>query len=180
MDPTRRANNPIKTLAALLAGHAKPVIAIDRLVPPSTYDLDYRIALVVLAFDISGKQSSTGARRVRVSELKLFQFVAQRPWLLPILRSWGDAKNNHDRARLLPSHVLRGYLADTMFDSVIEFLVARGSFTRSPSHLVEASSDFCSSIANDSSRLELFVPEREVLFEITKLKLTNDMLGGSW
>jgi hypothetical protein len=111
--------------------------------------------------------------------MKLFQFIAQRPWLLPVIRQWSNSKRAHQSSLLIPQHLRRGYLADTMFDGVIDFLIARGTFVRGASHLVEGEASFSRTIYENSLRSELFIPELEVLTELKELSLTNDMLEGS-
>src|ERR1700723_105642 len=105
-----RANSPLKILANLLNGYAKPIIDLERLAPASTYDVDYRTALIVLTFEMHAKPPAAGERRMRTAELKLMQFIAQRPWLLPNIRQWSQSTRSHQGSLLVPQHLRRGYL----------------------------------------------------------------------
>jgi hypothetical protein len=44
----------------------------------------------------------------------------QRPWLLPVIQQWSNSKRDHQASLLVPQHLRRGYLADSMFDDVID------------------------------------------------------------
>jgi hypothetical protein len=154
-------------------------IDVNRLAPSSGYDLDYRIALVALAFEVHSKPFTAGVRRVRTAELKLVQFIAQRPWLLPVIRQWSNSKRDHQASLLVPQHLRRGYLADTMFDDVVDFVIARGSLVRGASHLIEGATSFSRSIYETAIQSSLFTAELEVLVELKGLTVTNDMLEGS-
>jgi len=174
-----RTNSPLSRLAGLLSGYAKPVIDVDRLAPSSVYDLDYRIALVALAFQVNSKPFTPDVRRVRTGQLKLAQFISQRPWLLPVIRSWSNSRRDHEASLLVPQHLRRGYLADTMFDDVIDFLVARGSLVRGASHLLEGATPLIRRIYETALQSSLFTAELEVLKELSAITMTNEMLEGS-
>jgi hypothetical protein len=174
-----KGSSPLRLLASLLSGYAKPVIDLDRLAPSSVYDLDYRIAIVALAFEVYSKPFMAGVRRIRTGELKLVQFIAQRPWLLPVIHQWSNSRRDHQASLYVPQHLRRGYLADTMFDDVIDFLIARGSLVRGASHLIEGTTPLFRSILNAALQGALFTAELEVLNELRGLTVTNEMLEGS-
>ena len=174
-----RQNSPLRVLAELLHGYAKPVIAVERLAPASTYDLDYRTALIVVSFQMNAVPNEAGNRRIRTAELKLMQFVAQRPWLLPVIRQWSQSTRNHQESLLVPQHLRRGYLADTMYDDVMDYLVAQGMFLRGPAHILEGARVLSQPIYDAVVEHALFTSEREVLTQLGDLKVTNNMLEGS-
>jgi hypothetical protein len=175
----RRDPNPLETLRELLTGHAKPVIDSDRLAPSATYDLDYRLAVIALAFEQFAKPAALGRRRIATARLKLYQFIAQRPWLLPVITQWGDAQRDAKRSLLAPQRLRRGYVDDRMFNDVIDFLVARGCLVRSESHLTETAVQFSREVTATALDEGLFQSERETLKALTSVTLTNAMLEGS-
>ena len=175
----QRDAKPLETLRELLSGHAKPVIDFDRLAPSATYDFDYRIAVIALAFEQLAKPADLGRRRIATARLKLYQFVAQRPWLLPVIAQWGEAQKDAQESLLVPQRLRRGYVDDRMFNDVIDFLVARGSLTRGESHLTETATQFSREVSANAVREELFLSERSTLAALGDVTLTNAMLGGS-
>jgi hypothetical protein len=57
-------------------------------------------------------------RRIQNRRLKLFQFVAMRPWLIPIIQNW--SANRGESLRLIDGEegLRRGFITDTMHDKV--------------------------------------------------------------
>jgi hypothetical protein len=178
--PTKqRDSNPLETLRELLTGHAKPVINADRLAPSATYDLDYRLAVIALAFEQFAKPVALGRRRIATARLKLFQFIAQRPWLLPVIKQWGDAQQDAKQSLLAPQRLRRGYVDDRMFNDMIDFLVARGSLVRSESHLTETGTQFSREVNTRAHNEGLFQSERATLEALKFVTLTKAMLEGA-
>ncbi len=97
----------------------------ERVAPSAVYDLNYRISVIALGFDFHAKSESSGNRRIRTALLKLLQFVAVRPWLIPMLMDWKRAEAEPQLSMLTSQKERRGFLTDLMHDNVIEYLVAR-------------------------------------------------------
>jgi hypothetical protein len=85
----------LKTLSELLqSGHATPSVRTERLVPSAIYDLQYRMFVVAAAFVMHAKGVDPFGSRIQAARLRLLQFVAIRPWLLPVIESWSAARKN--------------------------------------------------------------------------------------
>jgi hypothetical protein len=179
MPPDQLDPKPLETLRELLSGHAKPVIDFDRLAPSATYDFDYRLAIIALAFEQFAKPANLGRRRVATARLKLYQFVAQRPWLLPVIAQWGNAQRDAQESLLVPQRLRRGYVDDRMFNDMVDFLVARGSLVRGESHLTETATQFSREVRAQAISNGLFRSERSTLEALGEVTLTNAMLEGS-
>jgi hypothetical protein len=118
------SHSAIVTLSALLEeSHAKPKMRIERLALSGIYDLDYRVFVVAAAFERHAKHAPPIGRRIHATKLKLLQFIAIRPRLLPIIKEWSAAKREEELS-FTTQDLRRGFLGDQMFDSVVAFLVA--------------------------------------------------------
>ena len=168
----------LETLAELLdRAHATPVIQSTRLAPSTIYDIDYRVAIVACAFDTHSTKSPGRGRRIRAIWLKLVQFVATRPWLLPVFQNWVAGTRNPQQDLLMPQSLRRGFIDDRTHDSVVSFLTAYGAFRREKGFLIASArstllSDWVSAAKEDN----LFEEERRVLKELTNTKPTVRML----
>ena len=90
-------DDPVRELAALLARvDARPVLVKERIAASTLYDADYHLALVACAFTTHAKPDASGRDQMLASWLKLLQFVAVRPRLLPDLRLWAETRRNAD------------------------------------------------------------------------------------
>lgn len=169
----------IATLSALLEeSHAKPKMRIERLAPSAIYDLDYRVFVVAAAFERHAKATPPIGRRIHATKLKLLQFIAIRPRLLPIIKEWGTAKTAEELT-FTTQDLRRGFLGDQMFDSVVAFLVARGALDWMGNHLVEGKNAILlSAINTGATNAELFELERETIEELARIKITVRMLEG--
>src|SRR5262245_23641382 len=109
-------------LAELLRGRGtEPILSLERLAPSTVYDLEYRLVVVACALHFHGDKETLGIKPAR---LKLVQFVATRPWLLPMVREW-SVRPTDPQATLAISHGLRrGFLGDTVHEAVIQFAIA--------------------------------------------------------
>jgi hypothetical protein len=174
--PSRSA---IATLSALLEeSNAKPNVRIERLAPSAIYDLDYRVFVVAAAFERHAKPAPPIARRIHATKLKLLQFIAIRPRLLPIIREWSKAKRDEELS-FTTQDLRRGFLGDQMFDSVVAFLVARGALESMGTHLVEGKNAILlSAIYTAAIDTGLFKVERQTIEELTEIKITVRMLEG--
>lgn len=168
----------IETLAELLGQvDATPVIQSTRFAPSTIYDIDYRLAIVACAFDVHGKRSQQHGRRVRAIWLKLVQFIAARPWLLPAFRDWATA-GKASQPNLLVSHSLRrGFLDDRTHDRVVFYLTAYDAFRRERGFLIESARtaallDLAAAIGESN----LFEEERRVVRELARITPTVKML----
>lgn len=169
---------PIKALAELLRGSgAAPAISQDRQAPSSIYDLQYRLVVNACALEIHLK-SKGGERRIATPRLKLFQFVAIRPWLLDVVQEWSRHRAM-SQLSMLNSHLRRGFLSDRMHDSVIDLLVARDVLKRQPGHLVpSAHFGALTALVAQAATLGLFLRERTTLEALAEVTITNEMLEG--
>lgn len=171
--------NPLESLADLLtkAGLA-PVVAKDGIVPSTVYDLQYRIAIIACAFMIS-EHSLGPSRRLRAGELKLVQFVAVRPWLIEVLRSWSGAQKKTQQELFPVERLRRGFLSDTMHDDTMQMLVALRVIRRVDNHVLRGERfDFMQNIYQRVSDDGLFRRERETLQMLSDISITERMLEG--
>lgn len=170
----------IATLSALLEeSHAKPKMRIERLAPSAIYDLDYRVFVVAAAFERHAKAAPPIGRRIHATKLKLLQFIAIRPRLLPIIKEWSTAKPDEEELTFTTQDLRRGFLGDQMFDSVVAFLVARGALEWMGTHIVEGkNAAFLSTIHTAATDSGLFELERETIEALGSLKITVRMLEG--
>jgi len=169
----------IQQLAALLQDYAKPVIRPQRLALSPIYDLDYRMAVAALAFAIHSTKTTDGERRIDTSRLKLLQFVAQRPALLPAMGQWATSKKTSPLLRGSSQRLRRGYMGDSTYDQVIEYMVACGIVRRESQYLaLDRNGSYIDSINVASGKEGMFVQERFVLEELLRVRVTVAMLEG--
>lgn len=171
-------NDPLKVIGELLAGRAKPVVNLARVVPSSVYDLQYRIAIISSAIALHAKPVAT-TLRIQSVRLKLLQFIASRPGLLQMVQKWSNAQHDAQLSMDLSQRLRRGFLADQMHDDVVAFLVARGELVHSGQYLILGSpAPLLTAVHEANVSLDLFSGEREVLTRLTKTRITNAMLEG--
>jgi hypothetical protein len=148
--------------------------------PSQAYDFDYRAAVIALSFDLHAKVFTPPLRRINTSRLKLLQFVAQRPWLVPVISDWGKFRHDASGSLLVPQRLRRGYLSDPVFEHLVDFLVAEGTFVRTESHLLESAD---TTRLRDSLELifrqDIFLRERKALESLKHATITNSMLEGA-
>jgi len=172
--------NPIQILAELLqAGQAKPLVRPDRFAPSAFYDLHYRMLVLAYAFEIHANPFASQQRRISSARLRLLQFAACRPWLLPTLRQWSDARDDAQLSVFSSQRLRRGFLGDTVHDDVVAFLVARRVFSRMGAHLITDTNAILLTQLNQAGIANrLLSAERLVLEELANVKITNYMLEG--
>jgi hypothetical protein len=170
----------LETLVRLLqSGGAQPLVNPNRLAPSAVYDIQYRMFMVASAFEIHAKPYALGQRRIASARLKLLQFVAFRPWLVPVIRTWSATQGFAQQSVLSPHHLRRGFLGDEMHDNVVTFLVARGVFLRMESHLVSGeNADLLDRLYSAGIENGLFSTGVRALKELIDIKVTNHMLEG--
>jgi hypothetical protein len=173
-------NTALQTLAGLLeSGGAKPVMNANRLAPSAIYDLDYRLFIVAAAFELQAKAHLLEQRRISTVRLKLLQFVAIRPWLVPVIRNWSETQGYAQQSVFSPHQLRRGFLGDKMHDDVVAFLVARGVFIWMPNHLASGpSADFLKRIYAAGIEEGLFSTAIQALKQLSEIRITNSMLEG--
>jgi hypothetical protein len=169
----------IATLSALLEeSNAKPKMRIERLAPSAIYDLDYRVFVVAAAFERHARPAPPIGRRIHATRLKLLQFIAIRPRLLPIIKEWSRAKQDEELT-FTTQDLRRGFLGDQMFDSVVAFLVARGALEWMGTHLVEGKNVvLLSAIHTAAIGPGLFELELQTIEALVDIKITVRMLEG--
>jgi hypothetical protein len=172
---------PLERLAGLLASSgAEPYINPERSVPSTIYDLEYRVLIVAMAFQTHAATDQYSNRpRIQGRRLKLVQFIAMRPWLVPVIREWSLSR--HDAQRSLDSEesLRHGFISDTMHDQVMDFLIAAGALRREDLFVVPGTKasimfDLCS----EARAADLFRGELSALHELKDIRITNDMLEG--
>jgi hypothetical protein len=170
----------LETLVGLLqSGRAQPLVNPGRLAPSAIYDLHYRMFVVASAFEIHAKPYALVHRRISAARLKLLQFVAFRPWLVPVIREWSETQGYAQQAVLSPQQLQRGFLGDEMHDNVVAFLAARGAFLRIDAHLVSGvNADLLKRFHIAGAENNLFSTGLHALQELIDIKITNSMLEG--
>jgi hypothetical protein len=163
----------------LESGGARPNINPSRLAPSAVYDLEYRVSIIASVFEIHSKSYLLGKRRMRASHMKLLQFVAIRPWLVPVIRQWSESLGFAQQSMFSPQQLRRGFLGDREHDSVVAFLVARGVVERIDAHVVSgANADVLMRLHLAATKNELFSASLQALRDLTEIRITNDMLEG--
>jgi hypothetical protein len=174
-------NSPLEKLAALLdASGAQPDITPERLAPSTVYDVEYRVLVVAMAFQLHAASDKYSQRpRIQGRRLKLLQFIAMRPWLFAVIREWSLSR--HDAQRSLDSEegLRRGFISDTMHDDVMDFLVATGALRREELFVVPgANSSVIIDLYTEAVGRTLFGAELTALRQLKTIVITNEMLEG--
>lgn len=168
-----------KLVRILESGGARPDINADRLAPSAIYDLDYRVAITACAFEIHSKPYILEKRRIRTSHLKLLQFAAIRPWLVPVIRQWSQSLGYAQQSMFSPHQLRRGFLGDRVHDTVVAFLVARGVFEQVDGHLVSGpSAGVLGRLYFTAAENSYFSTSVRALDELREIRITNSMLEG--
>jgi hypothetical protein len=171
--------DPVRELAALLARFdARPVAVRQGIAASTLYDTDYHLAIVACAFAIHAKPDTSGRKQMLGFWLKLLQFVAARPRLVPDLRMWAETRRNADLEtwRKMP----RGYVGDRIHDSIIEFLVAGNVLERDKDKLVGgARIEVLERLYERVKSANLFAKECLVLDELLAVRPNRTMLSGA-
>jgi hypothetical protein len=169
----------VSQLVELLGGHAKPIIRPQRLAPATIYDIDYRMAVVALTIQKHGTKTDDGELRIDAARLKLFQFIAQRPNMLPAMRDWAKSKHVSGLLRDSSQRLRRGYLGDSTHDQVVEYMVACKILRIEGRNFIsDKSSQYIAAIVSVSESENMFATERSALQELAGFRVTNAMLEG--
>jgi hypothetical protein len=171
--------NVLRDLAEVLrSGSVQPIVSPDRVAPSTVYDIEYRTAVTACAFDLHARLDSSGTRRIQAIRLKLLQFLAIRPWLIPVLQRWANTQAD-PQLSVIASQERRGFLGDTVHDHVVEYLVARQILAKSTSHLsLGTNGAILEKLSRALTSTGLFENERAALTEMKDIKVTNTMLEG--
>lgn len=174
--------SPIERLAELLKeSGAQPDLTPERVAPSTVFDLDYRVLIVSLAFELhaAADQYSPNRPRLPARRLRLLQFVAMRPWLVDVVREWSAQRHDGERSLDTEEGLRRGFLGDTTHDLVMRFLLSAGVLRRDGDHVVGGPH---ASVLIDFNReikeRKLFATEIQALTELKTIHVTNDMLVG--
>ena len=174
-------NSPIEKLAALLdTAGAQPDITPERLAPSTVYDLEYRVLVVAMAFQIHAAPDRYSSRpRIQSRRLKLLQFVAMRPWLVSVIREWSLSRHDAQRSLASEKGLRRGFISDTMHDDVVDFLVGAGALRREELYVVPGPNvSVMFDLYSEAVERALFGAELTALDQLKSIVITNDMLEG--
>ena len=174
-------NSPLQKLAALLdAVGAVPDITPERLAPSTVYDLEYRVLVVAMAFQIHAAADKYSSRpRIQSRRLKLLQFVAMRPWLVSVIREWSLSRRDAQRSLDSEEGLKRGFISDTMHDDVMDFLVAAGVLRREELYVVPGTnSSAIFDLYSEAMSRSLLDAESTALHQLKAIVISNDMLEG--
>lgn len=175
------ASDPVVELTALLReAKAVPRIREESFALSAVYDSTYRALMVGLALDICGKQRvNANEPCLHDAKLKLFQFIAVHPELMPSFRGWLRAHQEGERPSLDGwARFPRGYAADTLYERVVSYLVATGELGRDGSQVWRRQGEgLLSNVIRVAVAGDAFAREREILRELATVKLTMKMLS---
>ena len=89
--------DPVGDLSAVLreAG-ASARVHPERIVRSTLYDMDYHVALIACVFFVATGDEAGRSRRVVAHWLKILQFIAVRPSLLPDFLIWAGTRRHQD------------------------------------------------------------------------------------
>jgi hypothetical protein len=150
------------------------------LAPSTIYDLEYRVLIVAMAFEIhAARDRFSSLPRIQARRLKLLQFVAMRPWLVTIIREWSASRRHAQRSLDYEEGLRRGFISDTMHESVMEFLVAAGALRRDDAYILPgAKPSILADLHTEVQGRSLFQSEAKALTELKSIVITNEMLEG--
>lgn len=177
----REPSRAIENLAGLLQGSsAKPLLVPSRLAPSAIYDSQYRVAVICLVFDAFAKsQSILTERKISAARMKLLQFATIRPWLLPAIQEWSEESGQAPLSLAYSTRIRRGFLSDTAYDDVMNFLVACRLFIREGGQIaLGAKGGEVARIVKAIKEQGLFLSEGQAIAVLGDIKITNNMLEG--
>jgi hypothetical protein len=177
----REPSKAIENLAMLLQGStAIPVLVPSRLAPSAIYDVQYRVAVICLVFQAFAKtQGESNDHKISSARMKLLQFASIRPWLLPAIREWSEESGQAPLNLFYSTRIRRGFLSDTAYDDVMNFLVACRVFVRQGAQIaLGAKGEEVRKNVGEIQDQGLFLSEREAIAVLGDIKITNNMLEG--
>lgn len=173
---TAADEDPVAALgAALQLANATAKLNRKRIVRSTLHDANYHVAIIASAMRLHAEGD---CKRVLSAWLKLLQFVAARPSLLPRLQEYASSRRQHDLDKwaLMP----RGYMGDQTHDGVVDYLVA-ARMLREDGDYLEAGPRYATleAVGADIERAQMFSGERRILDALRSIKPNKIMLGGS-
>lgn len=168
----------VQQLAELLReSAAKPRVSPDRVVRSTLYDLDYHVALIACVFFIAFESRTDGTRSVVAHWLKILQFIAVRPLLLPDFLRWARTRRRPDLDTW--QKMPRGYLGDHTHDRTVELLVATRVLHRTADALMGGPNfGTLEALYRDIVARNLLVSEREALETMSSIAVNRTLLSG--
>jgi hypothetical protein len=165
-------------LAALLEETgAKPRVRPERVVRSTLYDLDYHTALIACAFFETTQRGAGGSRSVMAQWLKILQFVAVRPALLPDFLRWAGARRQPDLESW--QKMPRGYIGDSTHDRTIELLIAERILMRKPDSLASGERfSILQTLYENLLAKDLLRSERDTLRALAHTRANLTLLSG--
>lgn len=173
------SENSLEALAALLReSGAITRLQPERVVRSTLYDLDYHVAVIACAFQTNCEEVAEGKRQLVSHWLKLLQFIAARPTLLPDFQEWARARRRPDLDTW--QRMPRGFLGDSTHDRTVEMLIAGGILHRRGDTLQGGERfDVLVSIYNGILERDLFKSERLTLQELSRSAVNKTLLTGA-
>jgi hypothetical protein len=172
-------SDPVQELAAMLreAG-ASARVRPERIGRSTLYDLDYHVALIACVFFSAPGDEAARSHHVVAHWLKILQFIAVRPSLVPDFQIWAGTRRHQDLDTW--QRMPRGYLGDSTHDHTVELLVAGGVLAREGDTLV-AGSRFADlrRIYDDLVAGNLLHSERMALLELSPNRVNKTLLQGT-
>lgn len=156
---------------------AKPRVSPDRVVRSTLYDLDYHMALIACVFFEVAQLDANGSRSLMAHWLKILQFVAVRPALLPDFQLWAKERRHPDLDTW--QKMPRGYLGDETHDRTIELLVAGRVLVRKADSLISGEQfSVLQKIYENIVSKDLLRSERATLRELAPNRANKKLLNG--
>lgn len=160
---------------------AVPSVRPELIAPSSIYDPVYRVGIIGCAFSLCAEWDGQRRRRMNRYHLKLLQFVAIHPALLPQLMRWvADSKSPAqvpvERWLGFPA----GYVADSLHDQVIEYLTATGELSLVGRNLTVSwpfpAQSYLHRVVQLIVETSAFRREKDVLRELAAIRFSRRML----
>jgi hypothetical protein len=173
-------NSAIDTLTSLLQeSSAKPILNARRFAPSAVYDLQYRMLVIGAAFEIHSKPFGPIMRRILAPKLKLLQFIAFRPWLVPVVRNWSETQGFAQQSMFSEQQLRRGFISDETHDEVVEFLIARRALDRMDRFISDGPNlGFLRELQAAANEGQMFQAAFDTLRELSDITISNAMLEG--
>jgi hypothetical protein len=141
------------------------------------YDLEYHISLVSCVFFINSEKRTDNTCSLVAHWLKILQFIAVRPTLLPDFLRWAKERRRPDLDTW--QKMPRGYLGDRTHDRTIEFLIACKVLYRTGDELISGDRfSLLQTLYGNIVARDLFASERATLRELAKIPVNKTLLRG--
>lgn len=153
------------------------VVRQSGLAPSAIYDFTYRFTVMALAFESAA--GPAGESVVKPEKLKLLQFVAIRPWLLPDVLTWARQPLTRQASILPSTYLRRGFLGDTVHEGVVGFALAAQGLKQVSLGLVKGHNySMLGDLAVTARMQSWFRGERSALEQLAAVRITASMLEG--